>query len=343
MGQRHADRAAPTMHDLWERYESDYLPRKAARSQADKRSMWLKIILPRLGKMRLAAIDHDIIDALHQDITKIRATPVRANRTIEVLRRAFNLAIRWKWLESNPATGVRKNPEEKRNRYLSRAELTALARALNDHSEPVSANAIKLLMLTGARRSEVLGATWEMFDMENGIWTKPSAHTKQRRVHRVPLSGPALRLLAEIKGQAVQRAKANGTTLIPYVFSGIDGKPLADIKRTWLSVCRKAGLAKQIKKKGRDGKLIKGEDGKPLMIWHPSVRIHDLRHSFASILVSSGASLSLIGQMLGHTQVQTTQRYAHLFDDPLRKAAETVGEFISSAKRRLPAPEKVQS
>ena len=79
------------------------------------------------------------------------------------------------------------------------------------------------------------------------------------------------------------------------------------------------------------------------MVWQPSVRIHDLRHSFASILVSAGASLPLIGQMLGHTQVQTTQRYAHLFDDPLRKAAETVGKVITTATKKLPAPEKVES
>ena len=86
------------------------------------------------------------IDALHQDITTVRGTPVRANRVVEVLRRAFNLAIRWKWLESNPATGVRRNPEERRSRYLNKAEITALAHALNEHSEPTSANAIKLLM-----------------------------------------------------------------------------------------------------------------------------------------------------------------------------------------------------
>lgn len=340
MGQRHADRAAPTMNDLWEHYELEHLPRKAIRAQADERSMWLKIILPRLGKMRLAAIDHDTIDALHQDITKIRGTPVRANRVVEVLRRAFNLAIRSRWLEANPATGVRRNPEEKRSRYLNKAEITALACALNEHSEPTSANAIKLLMLTGARRNEVLTATWDQFDLDNGIWTKPSAHTKQRRVHRVPLSGPALQLLAEIKGQAVPTADANGRQAAPYVFPGIDGKPLTDIKRTWHSVCCKAGLAKQIEKEGRDGKIIKDKNGEPVMIWQPTVRIHDLRHSFASILVSAGASLPLIGQMLGHTQVQTTQRYAHLFDDPLRKAAETVGSVVVAAVSLLPTRDK---
>jgi integrase len=159
-----------------------------------------------------------------------------------------------------------------------------------------------------------------MFDFENGAWTKPSSHTKQRRLHRVPLSGPALQLLSEMKKEAIG----------PYVFPGTDGKPLTDIKRTWGSVCRKAGLAVQFEKKGRDGNVVKAKDGRPVMVWQPTVRIHDIRHSFASILVSAGASLPLIGQMLGHTQVQTTQRYAHLFDDPLRKAAEAVGAVVLS-------------
>jgi integrase len=340
MGERHTDRAAPTMADLWARYELEHLPRKAVRSQADERSMWRTIILPRFGKMRLASIDSSAIDALHQDITQIRGTPVRANRTVEVLRKAFNLAIRWKWCEENPAAGVRKNPEEKRSRYLNRTEIAALAQALAKHAEPVSVNAIKLLMLTGARRGEVLGATWDMFDLENGIWTKPSAHTKQRRLHRVPLSAPALGLLAEIHDESLRRSQADRVPMSLYVFPGADGKPLTDIKRTWTSICRKAGLVVPVEKKGRNGKVVKGKDGKPVMILQPNVRMHDLRHSFASILVSAGASLPLIGQMLGHTQVQTTQRYAHLFDDPLRKAAETVGKVIVDATVMRPALEK---
>jgi integrase len=340
MGERQTDRDAKTMRDLWERYELEHLPHKALRSQVDDRMMWEKIILPRFGKTRINAIDHDAIDSLHQDITTLRKTPVRANRTVEVLRKAFNLAIRWKWLEANPATGVRKNTEEKRNRYLNRNEIAALARALQEHTEPVSANAIKVLMLTGARRGEVLGATWGMFDLENGIWTKPAAHTKQRRLHRVPLSGPALQLLIEMKEQAIRKAKANRVSISPYVFSGDDGRPLTDIKRTWLSVCRKAGLAEKIAETNRNGKPLKTKHGVPAMKWRATVRLHDLRHSFASILVSAGASLPLIGQMLGHTQVQTTQRYAHLFDDVQRGAAETVGKAITTGE--LPAPQKVR-
>lgn len=326
MGERQAQREAPTVQEMWERYAREHLPKKAARSQADERMMWEKIILPRFGKMKVAAITHDDVDALHRDITEIRGTPVRANRTVEVLRKAFNLSIRWKWREDNPASGVRRNQEEKRNRYLNRTEIAALAQALNKHSEPVSANAIKLLMLTGARRGEVLGATWEMFDLENGVWTKPSSHTKQRKLHRVPLSGPAVQLLLEMKEAA--KVEVEGEAPSPYVFPGPTGKPLIEIKRTWVSVCRKAGLGAEAPQLDANGKPVLDRHGNPKKVFEPNVRIHDIRHSFASILVSAGASLPLIGQMLGHTQVQTTQRYAHLFDDPLRKAAETVGAFV---------------
>lgn len=331
MGERHARREAPTVEDLWERYAEEHLPTKAERAQKDERMMWEKIILPRFRKERVEAIRFEDVDAFHRDITRIRGTPVRANRTVEVLRKAFNLAIRWKWRDDNPASGVRRNPEEKRTRYLDRTEIAALARALNNRPRTSSTDAIKLLMLTGARRGEVLGATWEMFDLENGVWTKPSAHTKQRRVHRVPLSRPAIELLREIRADAERRAVEDGSPLPPYVFPGPTGEPLTDVKRTWAAVCKEAGLVEQVPKKRRDGTPVKRRDGSQVMIEQPNVRLHDLRHSFASILVSGGASLPMIGQMLGHTQVQTTQRYAHLFDDPLRKAADAVGEFVQPA------------
>jgi integrase len=205
----------------------------------------------------------------------------------------FNLAIRRKWRADNPAVGVKRNFEDKRHRYLSPDEIARLVAALDGHPQRMSAAALRLLLLTGARRGEVLGATWDMFDLERGIWTKPSAHTKQRRLHRVPLSSPALELLRDL------RKRANG----PYVFPGSRGLPLREVKRTWASVCQTARLS--------------------------DCRIHDLRHSFASILASSGASLPVIGRLLGHTQSATTDRYAHLFDEPLRIATEQVGLIVS--------------
>jgi integrase len=322
MGERHIDRATPTVDDLWRRYQQTHLPRKANRSQVDERIMWEKLILPELGKHKVTEISHDQVECLHRKITKERGTPIRANRTIEVLRKAYNLAIRWEWCVNNPAAGIQKNREEKRERFLSPEELARLSVALANHTEPVSANAIRLLMLTGARKSEVLNATWSNFDLDKGVWMKPSAHTKQRRDHRVPLSAAALTLLRGMKKTAAS----------VYVFPGkADNQPLTDIKHSWASVCIKAGLAVRVEKRNRDGKVMKDKEGRSVMTWKPDVRLHDLRHSFASLLVSGGASLPMIGAMLGHTQVQTTQRYAHLYDEPLREAANHVGNAIDAA------------
>lgn len=293
MGARHEDRGAPSVQDLWDRYRTEHLIHKTERSQKDETAMWQNLVLPAFGRDKVHDISTEQIEQLHRDISEKRGAPVRANRVLEVIRKAMNLAIRWGWRSENPVTGIRKNREEKRERYLSPEEIARLNAALAHHPEQVSADAIRLLMLTGARRGEVLNATWDMFDLDKGIWTMPSAHTKQRRSHRVPLASSAVALLLRIKDSSEG----------PFVFAGKSpDHPLTDIKRTWQSLCKKAS--------------IKG------------ARIHDLRHSFASILVSQGASLPLIGAMLGHTQVQTTQRYAHLYDEPLRGAAEMVSRAI---------------
>ncbi len=113
------------------------------------------------------------------------------------------------------------------------------------------------------------------------------------------------------------------------MFPGANGNPLRDIKHFWASVCQKAGLGEYVEKKDAAGKANKGDDGKPVMVWRANVRIHDLRHTYASILASSGLSLPVIGALLGHTQASTTQRYAHLMDDPLRAATERAGAIIT--------------
>ena len=153
-----------------------------------------------------------------------------------------------------------------------------LAAALSTLRNQRAANAIRLLLLTGARRMEVLAATWDQFDLEAGVWTKPAATTKTRRLHRVPLSAPALQLLATVK-EAAGRS--------PYLFPGRGGdRHLSDIKKSWATVCQTAGIS--------------------------DAHVHDLRHSYAAALASSGQSLPVIGALLGHTQAQTTARYSHL-------------------------------
>lgn len=289
---RQDERAAPTIIELFERYAAEHLPRKAPRSAADDRSMWEKIILPFFGHRKVSDITAADCDAIHREVGKDR--PVRANRVIEVLRKAMNLAIRWGWRTDNPASGVHRNNEDKRERYLNGEELARLSQALAQHRERVSVDAIRLMLLTGCRRGEALLATWDQFDLAAGVWIKPSAHTKQRKTHRVPLSASSVELLRAIRE----------TTPGPYVFPGKNGRPLTDVKRTWETVRQAAGV-----------------DG---------VRLHDLRHTYASILASEGLSLPVIGALLGHTQTQTTARYSHLFDDPLRAATERVASKVAN-------------
>ncbi|MEM7173206.1 MAG: site-specific integrase [Pseudomonadota bacterium] len=292
---RERERHAPTVKDLFAKYQSEHLPNKAPRAAADDRSMWQKLILPAMGTTKVADITSYDCDRLHRDISKDR--PIRANRVLEVLRKGFDLALRWGWIDRNPASGFRRNPENKRSRYLDETEIERLFDALSKHGEETSCDVIRFLLLTGCRKGEGLKARWDQFDLNAGIWTKQSNETKQRKLHRVPLSKATIQLLrnrqATIKGD--------------FVFPGKHDRPLTDIKRTWLAVRSIAGL----------------ED----------VRIHDLRHTYASVLASQGLSLPVIGALLGHTQAQTTLRYAHLIDDTLRAATEVVADNLSKSQR----------
>jgi integrase len=197
----------------------------------------------------------------------------------------------------NPVIGIRRYHEEKRQRYLNSAELARLSKALADHPGRVAANALRALLLTGARRGEVLAMTWDQVEREPGVWIKPSAHTKQKREHRVPLSPGARQLLDDM-----QRYRKPGEA---FVFPGrAPGQPLVEIKKSWATICKAAAI-----------------DG---------VRIHDLRHTYASLLASSGLSLTIIGGLLGHTQASTTLRYAHLRDDPLQEATDRVDALLEA-------------
>lgn len=302
--QRQAAFAAPTMRDLFARYDSEYLPRLAPRSAADIRSMFAKIILPRIGAKKVEDVTFTDCEALHRFVSKDR--PVRANRVHEALRRAFNLAIKWGWIADNPAAQVERNTEHKRARYLTHEEIGRLVDALDAHPQRASCEAIKFMLLTGCRRGEALAARWDQFDPDLRVWVKPAATTKQRREHRVPLSSMASKLLHDRRALRDALPQDDPARAALHVFTGETGNALVDVKRTWATVSKLAGLS--------------------------NTRMHDLRHTFASIAVSQGQSLPVIGAMLGHTQPQTTARYAHLFDDSLLNAAELVG--VSIAQKR---------
>lgn len=162
---RIAERLAPTLSDLFNRYAAEHLPTKAPRSAADDHSMWIKDILPALGQKKVADLSAQDCDALHRAVSSDR--PTRANRVIEVLRKALNLAIRWGWIGRNPASGGRRNPETKRTRYLTREEIGRLIEALEVHPERASADALLFMLFTGCRKGEALNAKWVQFNLDS--------------------------------------------------------------------------------------------------------------------------------------------------------------------------------
>lgn len=206
----------------------------------------------------------------------------------------FSLAVRWGWRSDNPCKGVERNQENKRHRYLSGAELSRLSAALAKLPDQSAANAVRLLLLTGARRGELLAAKWADIDLETGVWTKPASTTKQATLHRVPLSAAAVQLLAEMR-QTSDDAE--------WIFPNGGGGHRIEINAAWGALRAAANL--------------------------PDVRLHDCRHTFASVLASSGLSLPVIGSLLGHTTAQTTLRYSHLLDDVQRAATERASAIIT--------------
>ncbi len=293
LAERVAQRTAPTIATLAEDYLAKHIAQRRSNTQREARSILRQHILPKLGKLHVADVTREDIERFHRAISK---TPSRANRALAILSTMFNLSIHWKMRGDNPCRGIQKNPEHGRERYLTPDELARLMAALAEHPNQTGANAVRLLLLTGSRKSEVLGATWNEFDLTAGVWTKPAATTKQNKTHRVPLSVPARQLLAAMHD------KAHGPALFPgRGASGTQG----DLRKTWRGVCKVAGIT--------------------------GVRLHDLRHSYASFLVGAGLSLPIIGALLGHSSPATTQRYAHLMDEPLRAATERVGAIVEGA------------
>ena len=307
MRERHELRGAPTVKNLADRYLAEHAIKKRT-GDADK-AMIVKIIVPALGNRKVADVQFTDIDKLHRDVSK--CTPIRV---AALLSKMFSLAIKWQIRETNPCKGIERNHEDKRERYLSPDEMARLVAALNASKAP-GVNAIRLALLTGARRGEILSMRWE--DIREGTWVKPSAHTKQKKEHRLPISAPVQQLLSEMRTEAERKAKKSRTEPSRYVFPNRnDGdRPAAEIKKAWAVVCKAANLQ--------------------------GVRFHDLRHQHASILASGGASLPAIGALLGHTQPSTTARYVHLFSDPLRKAVEKVGAVVGAAAGGKPAAKVV--
>jgi integrase len=291
---RAAEKSAPTLRVLAERFLNEHVATKTKpRTAVEYRRLVENIIVPAFGHKRVREVTRGDVSRLHHEQ---RATPYAANRTLAVLSKMFALAEKWGERSdgSNPCRHVEKYIERKRESMLSAQEFGRLADALEASSRsPYALAAIKLLAFSGARLSEVLNLKWEWVDFERGEARLPDSKTGAKTLH---LPAPALAVLADLP-----RVQGN-----PYVIVGhIRGARLVNLEKPWRAIRKAAGL--------------------------PNVRLHDLRHAFASVAASSGMGLPIIGKMLGHTQATTTHRYAHLASDPVKAAAATVAAKIADA------------
>jgi integrase len=298
LADRETQRSAPDVNDLCDQFVAEHFGRLRASSAHEYSAMIDHYIRPALGTQKVAALRHADVAKLHRTISA--HAPYRANRCIAVLSSLISFAIKQEYRSDNPTRGVQRNAEHRRERFLQPNEIAALSETLAAYPVRAAANCIRLLLLTGARLNEVLSATWDQFDLRAGVWTKPASNTKQKRTHRVPLSAAAMALLSEME------------TTSDYLFpSPAASQPLSGtaIRKHWVAICESADIK--------------------------SCRIHDLRHSFASVLASAGLSLPVIGALLGHTQAATTARYSHLLDDTLRAATETAASVISGSAGKV--------
>jgi integrase len=288
-------RAAATVNELANRFEAEVLPRNRPKTRRNYHNQIRTEIRPALGKLKVEAVRFADIDKLHRELSE--RAPYQANRVIALLSRMFAMAVKWEMRSDNPCKGIERNAEDKRERYLSPEEIARLSDALDKFSEQQTSDIVRMLLLTGARVGETMQARWSDINLELGRWTKPSAHTKQRKAHVLPLSDAAVLLLRRIR-EAVPAA-------CPFVFpADKDGTThRREMKNGWTRICEMAEIE--------------------------NCRVHDLRHTAASILINQNYSLPIVGQLLGHTVPATTQRYAHLADDPLRRAVEDVAAVIT--------------
>lgn len=306
--------------------ERHVVPKKKPRTADEYRRLLEKRIIPKLGVKRLVDIRHPDVIALHLEISK--DNPVTANRAAMVLSALWGWAAKLEIVSAadNPVRGLEKNREQGRERYLTDAEFNRLGDALREaetkglpmdidagspnskHApkpgtrrppiDPFAAAAIRLLLLTGARLREILNLQWSSVDIERGIMFLPDSKTGKKPVYLSEQAIALIKALPIIEGSEF---------VIP---GGKPGKSRSDLKRPWDAIRKAAGLQ--------------------------GIRIHDWRHSFASVGVGQSMGLPMVGKLLGHKNQATTARYAHLDANPLRRAADEIGNRITAAMSPQP-------
>jgi len=289
---REHDKTVAQLAQLW--MEGHARLHKSPVSQVNDRSILNRHILPRLGSMKVADVTSDDVEALHTAL--VEKTPTQANRVHALLTTLMRYAIKKKYRADTPCVGLKRYKEKARVVHTTREQLDRLYAALEAHPNRQAINAIKLLVWTGSRRNEVMGASWSEFDLTRGLWNKPAERTKQKRASSIPLNPLALKLLREM------HTAKNGELLFP---SRADRtRPMRDVRKFWATVCNAAGLE--------------------------TLRVHDLRHVFATTALEAGAPLITIAPLLGHSSTVMTARYAHLSDRMLLEATTKASKLLAA-------------
>jgi|CXWL01.1.fsa_nt_gi integrase len=296
---RQESRRALTVADLCDRFIEEYsrLHHKATTHANYKRQI-RAIIKPRIGSKKITDVSRDDIQRIHY---QMRASPYQANRLLQLISKLFNLAERWELRPdyTNPARRIERYKEHARDRFLSAAELERLACVLREVEQecselPSVVPALRLLVATGCRLSEILTMRWDRIDFERRRINLSDSKTGAKRVY---LNAVAYDALVALREEQIDE----GDFVLP---GEIDGAPIINLQKPWRRIRERAGLV--------------------------GVRIHDLRHTFASIAAGLGEGLPVIGKLLGHTQAQTTLRYAHLADNPMEIASNKIGDALKS-------------
>lgn len=315
-------REAPLLNEVAEDYLKLHVQAKRKSRTYDEYARIIsQHILPSLGSMKMVDINRVDVACMHASVSQ--SAPVTANRAISIFSAIWSWASRRDIVSdtNNPAKGLERNREQAKERFLTSEELGRLgdtlrlaeteglpwevdefhpkakhfAKPVNRRTriDPYALAAIRLLLLTGARLREILNAEWSQIDLERGILFLPDSKTGRKPIY---LSAAALTVLGQI-----HKIENN-----PFLIAGTKrGQPRTDLKKPWAAIKCSARLE--------------------------GVRIHDLRHTFASFGAGAAIGLPIIGKLLGHTQPATTARYAHLDTDPLRRAVDHIGDTVTRA------------
>lgn len=299
-GEAKRQKEVPTLDEF---FTQTYLPHAMPRKRSWKRDeqLYRLRISEQFGHLRLNQLTRQQVQAFHTALLDDGLSAASADHHIKLIRRMLNLAIEWEMLDRNPLRGIALfNADNKVENYLTDEQLDRLLTVLREDDNRNICRIAMFLLSTGCRLNEALQAKWAQIDRKNRVWRIPATNSKSKRMRSVPLNDSALHVLDQLDTEGrLEHVFINHKTRKPY----------ANIYKVWIRIRQKAGL--------------------------PQLRLHDLRHGFASLLISGGRTLYEVQQILGHSDPKVTMRYAHLSSKALQEAARSGSVVVRPDNREL--------